>query len=202
MLTIRLAALTIHSTINKRNEKVIITITPSEQAFGTQLTRLVLTQPLDSQAVATIKSASLVHHVHSFPQQAMNDDDLDCFGQYMGPFGNNPFTSPSTDRSHIIAIKHSANKTSTLFAEGLHADRSFQENPPIGTCLFGITIPPHDGDTLYINQCKTSVEMSTKMRIKIEGKFAIYSAATVYAPQDLHDTADEESDRNKSRIVI
>ena len=164
---------------------MIITITPSEQAFGTQLTRLDLTQPLDSQAVATIKSASLVHHVHSFPQQAMNDDDLDCFGPYMGPFGTAPFISTSTVRSHVIVIKRSADETSSLFAEGWHTDWNFQENPPISSCLFGITIPPHYGDMLHINQHKTLAEISAELQAKIEGKFAIYSAVTAYAPQDL-----------------
>lgn len=78
-----------------------ITITPSGQACGTQLTRLELIQPFDSQTVAAIKSASLVHHVLFSPQQAMNDDDLDFFGQYMGSFGNTSFISPIADRSYV-----------------------------------------------------------------------------------------------------
>jgi taurine dioxygenase len=112
---------------------VTITITPSGQACGTQLTRLELIQPLDNQTVATIKSASLVHHVLFSPQQAMNDDELDGFGQYMGPFGNTPFISPIAGRSHVIAIRRSANETSELFAEGWHTDWNFQQNPPTGS---------------------------------------------------------------------
>lgn len=110
-----------------------ITITRSGQACGTLLTRLDQTQPLDRQAVATIKLASLVHYVLSFPQQAMNDDNLDCFGQYMGHFGNTPFISTIADRSDVIVIKRSANEMSNLFAKDGHIDWNFQENPPIGS---------------------------------------------------------------------
>ena len=177
-----------------------ITITPSGQACGAQVTGLDLTQPLDSETVAAVRAAWMDHHVLSFPKQAMSDDDLERFTRYFGPFGDDPFISPIEGRSHIIAIKRSADETSSLFAESWHTDWSFQENPPSGTCLFGITIPPKNGDTLYINQHKALAEMPAELRAQMEGKFAIHSAATAYSPQGLYGAADQQSDRTMTVV--
>ena len=54
-------------------------ITPSGQACGAEVTGIDLTQPLADETVAAIRSAWLDHHVLSFPNQAMTDDDLERF---------------------------------------------------------------------------------------------------------------------------
>ena len=59
---------------------------------------------------------------------------------------------PIAGREHVIAISRRADETAPLFAENWHTDWSFQARPPAGTCLYGITIPPHGGDTLYADQ--------------------------------------------------
>ena len=54
--------------------------------------------------------------------------------------------------------------------------------PPAGTALFGITIPPHGGDTLFADQVKAYEEMPDELREKVEDLTAIHSAALGYAP--------------------
>ena len=56
-----------------------ISVTPSEQAFGAQITGVDLTQSLESAVVAEIRAAWLKYHVVSFPDQQMSDDDLERF---------------------------------------------------------------------------------------------------------------------------
>ena len=50
------------------------------------------------------------------------------------------------------AVERRADETSSLFAETWHSDWSFQPQPPAGTCLYGLVIPPIGGDTLFANQ--------------------------------------------------
>ncbi len=123
-------------------------ISPSGQACGAEVTGVDLTQALSANSIAAIRSAWLEHHVLSFPNQAMNDDDLERFTRYFGDFGHDPFFDPIEDRKHIAAIRRDADEKSPLFAENWHSDWSFQAQPPAGTCLLGITIPPVGGDTL------------------------------------------------------
>jgi taurine dioxygenase len=167
-----------------------ISVKPSGQSCGAEVTGIDLTRPLSNSEIAEIKTAWLQHHVLSFPDQEMSDDDLESFTLYFGPFGDDPFIAPLPDREHIIAVKRDADETSPIFAEAWHTDWSFQENPPAGTCLFGITIPPEGGDTLFANQHMALDEMPAELRAKLEGKVAIHSAKNAYAKQGAYGEGD------------
>ena len=47
-----------------------------------------LTEPLDETAVAELRAAWLSHHVLVFPNQPIDDDDLERFALAFGPFGS------------------------------------------------------------------------------------------------------------------
>jgi len=170
-------------------------ITPSGQACGASVTGVDLTKDLDARTVDAIRAAWLEHLVLSFPDQAMSDDDLERFTLYFGPFGDDPFIAPIEGRDHIIAVQRRADETSPIFAEIWHSDWSFQETPPAGTCLFGITIPPKGGDTMFANQYKALDEMPDALRERLAGKKAIHSAARGYAKDGLYGDGDA-SDRS------
>jgi len=167
-------------------------ISPSGQACGAAVTGVDLTQDLDPATIDAIRAAWLEHLVLSFPDQAMSDDDLERFTLQFGPFGDDPYIKPIEGRDHIIAVKRAANETSPIFAETWHSDWSFQKTPPAGTCLFGITIPPIGGDTLFANQHKAWAEMPDDLRARCEGKRAIHSAALGYSKGGLYGENDAD----------
>ena len=169
-----------------------LSIEPSGQACGATVTGVDLTKPLDEATVAEIRVAWLEHLVLSFPDQPMSDDDLERFTLYFGPFGHDPYIAPIEGRDHVIAVKRMANETSPIFAETWHSDWSFQETPPAGTCLFGITIPPEGGDTLFANQQKAWEEMPDELRARCQGKKAIHSAALGYSKGGLYGEGDAD----------
>ncbi len=166
-----------------------IRIEPSGEACGATLTGVDLTD-LTPNEVASIRSAWLEHHVLAFPDQTMTDDDLERFTLLFGPFGDDPFIASIPGRDHIIAVKRAADETAPLFAENWHTDWSFQKTPPSGTCLYGITIPPSGGDTLFANQHEALEEMPDELRAKLEGKQAIHSAKNAYARNGFYGEAD------------
>ena len=173
-----------------------ISVTPSEQAFGAQITGVDLTQSLESAVVAEIRAAWLKYHVVSFPDQQMSDDDLERFTRYFGPFGDDPFIAPIEGRTHVIAVERRADEQAPLFAENWHTDWSFQVIPPSGTCLLGLTIPPSGGDTLYADGHLALRHMPAGLRKRCEGKNAIHSARAAYAPQGMYGQEDKASDRS------
>ncbi|MGB2573687.1 MAG: TauD/TfdA dioxygenase family protein, partial [Henriciella sp.] len=65
-----------------------LTIIPSDQACGAEILGVDLTAPLSSEIIAEIRAAWLKYHVLAFPNQMMNDDDLERFTLYFGPFGD------------------------------------------------------------------------------------------------------------------
>lgn len=173
-----------------------IVVTPSGQVCGAEVSNIDLTQPIDDSTVAAIRAAWLIHHVLAFPGQAMTDDDLERFSSYFGPFGDDPFIEAIPGREHIIAVERRSDEKAPLFAENWHTDWSFQETPPAGTCLLGITIPPIGGNTLFADQHKALRDMPAELREKLEGKNAIHSASTAYSPEGMYGLEDQTTDRS------
>lgn len=165
-------------------------VTASGQACGAEVTGIDLGEPLQAAVIARLRSLWIQHQVLSFPGQALTDDQLEHFSRYFGAFGDDPFIAPVTGRKHIIAVQRKADEQASLFADAWHTDWSFQPRPPAGTCLYGITIPPVGGDTLFINQEKALLEMPAELRAKIAGKMAVHSAQAGYAPTGLYGDAD------------
>jgi taurine dioxygenase len=171
-------------------------ISPSGQACGATLRGLDLAEPLTDALVRQVRAAWLEHHVLAFPAQQIDDDDLERFTGYFGPFGDDPFIAPIPGREHVIAVERRAEEQAPLFAEAWHSDWSFQTQPPIGTCLLGLTIPPQGGDTLFANQHAALDAMPGALRKKIEGLRAVHSARGGYAPDGLYGENDAASDRS------
>ena len=168
-----------------------LSISPSGQACGAEVTGIDLTQPLSEADISELRSMWLTHQVLSFPDQPLSDDDLERITLYFGPFGDDPFIAPIAGRDHIIAVRRAADETAPIFAETWHSDWSFQSHPPAGTCLFGITIPDQGGDTLFANQQKALAEMPVALRGRLEGKKAIHSARNAYAPDGFYGAGDK-----------
>jgi taurine dioxygenase len=166
-------------------------IEPTGQACGAVVTGIDLAATLTPEHVAAIRSAWLQHHVLVFPDQHLSDDDLERFTMAMGGFGEDPFIAPIPGRKHVIAIQRDADETAPIFAETWHTDWSFQARPPAGTCLYGLTIPPQGGDTLFANQHMALDAMSAELRTRIEGLTAIHSAQKAYAPEGFYGAGDK-----------
>ena len=177
-----------------------IEVTPTGQACGARVTGVDLTSPLSGDEVAAIRTAWLDHHVLVFPDQPVSDDDLERFTLYFGPFGHDPFFEAIDGREHIAAIHRLPDEQAPLFAESWHAGWTFQAFPPDGTCLASKVVPPSGGDTLYANQAAALAAMPATLRAKIDGKIAVHSARTAYAPDGMYGEAD--GDDRSMRIVV
>lgn len=168
-----------------------VQVEPSGGACGARITGVDLKAPLDSATVSAIRAAWLEHHVLAFPDQFLNDDELERFTLYFGGFGEDPFFAPIPGRQHIAAVRREADEQSPLFAENWHADWSFQARPPSGTCLNAVDIPPVGGDTLFANQHMTWEALPDARRAEIGDLIAIHSARMPYAPDGTYGLRDK-----------
>lgn len=168
---------------------------------GARVTGLDLQQPLSPATVSALRACWLEHQVLIFPDQILDDDALERFSLYFGDFGDDPFIAPVSGRDHVIAVQRLAQEKAPVFAEVWHTDWSFQKTPPAGTCLYGITIPPVGGQTGFLNQQLALAHMPAALRASIEGKMAIHSAASGYAPEGVFGNAAAEADRSMKILV-
>jgi len=171
-------------------------VQPTGQACGATVTGVDLTAPLDADTVAEIRAAWLQYHVIVFPNQAIDDDDLERYSLCFGGFGDDPYIAPIEGRQHVIAVRREADETAPLFAENWHSDWSFQQRPPSGTCLRSVTVPPSGGDTLYADQHAALDAMPAELRTRLAGKMAIHSARGGYAPSGTYGESDQQTDRS------
>ena len=168
----------------------------SGQACGATITGTDLSKPLTQDVIAEIRRLWLKHHVLAFPGQTLADDDLERITEYFGPIGDDPYFESITPNSRVVALTRRADETAPVFAETWHSDWSFKADPPIGTCLYALTIPPVGGETGFINQQKVLATMPFELRARIEGKNALHTAAGAYAPDGAYGEREAGSDRS------
>lgn len=161
---------------------------------GAEITGIDLSQSLSAQVVSKIRKAWLSHHVLVFRNQQLDKSDLERFTLYFGDFGEDPFFKPIQGHKHIAAIRRTASEATPLFAENWHTDWSFQPKPPIGTCLYGVKIPPVGGDTLFSNQHAAYRNMPSTLKERVQHLTAIHSASSAYSLDGVY------SDKRKENI--
>ena len=167
------------------------------QACGAFVTGIDLRRQQDPDTIADLRAARLEHHVLIFPDQELDDAQLEAFAESIGPIGDDPFIEAMEGKKRIAAIQRRADETGRIFADVWHSDWSFQETPPAGTCLLSITVPPVGGDTLFSNQHKALDDMPADMRQRFEGRTALHSARSAYGDDGFY-----SDEGNKGSMAI
>lgn len=178
----------------------MVQVRPSGQACGAEIIGVDFSREVDATTIAEIRAIWLEHHVLAFPDQQLSDDDLVRFTRYFGSVGDDPFFAPMDSNEHVVALTRRADEKAPVFAETWHSDWSFKSDPPIGTCLYSLIVPPVGGNTSFANQQLALAEMPPDLRGRIEGKVALHSAAGAYAPDGFYGDQPSEADRSM-RIV-
>ena len=118
------------------------------------------------------------------------------FSEQFGEIGEDPFFGHIDEHPQVAAIQRNADETTSIFAEFFHSDWSFMPVPPAATALYGITIPPVGGDTLFADQVAAYKQMPDDLRRRVENLTAIHSAALGYAPYGAYGDADQKQGRS------
>lgn len=171
-------------------------IEPSGQACGATITGVDFSAPVERPTIDAIRAAWLDHHVLAFPDQQLTDTDLERITRYFGQFGSEPYFGTIDGSDHVVALTRHADEKAPVFAESWHSDWSFQPQPPIGTLLYSLVIPPVGGDTSFVNQQLALARMPAALRKKLEGRIALHSAAAGYAPDGMYGEADKAAGRS------
>ena len=174
----------------------MVSIKPSGACCGATITGVRLDRPLPEELVAEIRAHWLEHKVVAFPDQKLTPDQLVSFSKQFGDIGEDPFFDHIDEHPQVASIQRNADEKTTIFAEIFHTDWSFMPIPPAGTALYGITIPPVGGNTLFADQVLAYEQLPESLRSRVDGLTAIHSAALGYAPDGAYGEADQEKGRS------
>ncbi len=177
-----------------------LTVHPTHASCGAAVTGVDLSQDLSADLVAELRAHWVEHKVLAFPDQQLSIDDLLRFSRYFGEIGEDPFFGHIEESEYIAAIQRNADEKTPIFAEIFHSDWSFMEVPPAGTALYGITIPPKGGNTLFADQVAAYEALPDALRDKADELVAIHSAELGYAPDGVYGEGDQDSGRSMKII--
>ena len=173
-----------------------LTVQPSGASCGATIIGVQLNQSLSDDLIAEIRARWLEYKVIAFPGQQLTPAQLVGFSEQFGEIGEDPFFGHIDEHPQVAAIQRNADETTSIFAEVFHSDWSFMPVPPAATALYGITIPPVGGDTLFADQVAAYEQMPDDLRGRVEGLTAIHSAALGYAPDGAYGDADQKQGRS------
>ncbi len=144
---------------------------PTGAALGADIEGVDLAQPLSSATVAAIKQAWSDHLVLRFRGQQLDDDRLMRFSALFGELDLAPVIAaarvkvPGEDRyvdsaeegqRYVSVISNIIENGVAIGALGAyeaiwHTDMSYNPEPPIGSALYSLEVPPSGGDTGFAN---------------------------------------------------
>jgi taurine dioxygenase len=178
-----------------------IDLKPTAGCCGAVVSGIDLSQSLSEDLIGTLRQHWVDNKVLIFPKQTLTPDQLVQFSLQFGEIGDDPFFGHIEEHEQVAAIQRRADEATPIFAEIFHTDWSFLKVPPAGTALYGITIPPHGGNTLFADQVAAYEALPESLQARIEDLIAIHSAELGYAPDGAYGENDQSSGRSMKIIT-
>ncbi len=137
-------------------------INPICDGFGADISGIDLASITDDEFEA-VYQAWLDYGVLRFKGQKLNKDSLQSFSQRFGPLEEIPLgkltdaQKAKIDNLYVTAISNILVDGRPIGGLGnseaeWHSDMTYVETPPPASVLLGVEIPPHGGDTFFVDQ--------------------------------------------------
>ena len=145
-------------------------------SLGAEIKGVDLSRPLSNSAAASIRQALVDHLVIFIRDQKLTPEQYLEFSRLFGPLQRVPYVRPMEGFPDIIAVlKEADEKKISTFGNAWHSDFSFLDEPPMASILYGIEIPSHGGDTLWINMYEAYDALSSGMKRMLKGLRAMHN---------------------------
>lgn len=153
-----------------------IAITPIAGALGAEIDGVDLNDPLDSDTVRILRQALLDHLVIFFRDQDLTSESFLAFARGFGEPVEYPLIKGIDGFPTITEIaKLEAERTN--FGGVWHSDTTYLDQPPMGSMLYALEVPPQGGDTLFANQYLAYETLSARFRDILDGLVAVNSSS-------------------------
>jgi taurine dioxygenase len=165
-------------------------VEPWSGVCGAVITGVDLAGHLPDPVVAEIRRAVLDHGVVFVRDQSLTPSQQVAFSRRFGPSSPVPFVQPIAEHPEVIAVVREASESQGFTFGGIwHSDFSFLAEPPMGSILHALEIPPVGGDTLWANQYLAFETLSPGLQQTLRGLRGVHSARNAYSPkmQAVHD---------------
>jgi len=165
----------------------LIEIQQIRNGFGADIKGVDLAAISDDEFEA-IYQAWLDYGVLRFRGQTLDKDSLQAFSQRFGPLEEVPMgrlteeQRKKIDNLYVTAISNIVVNGRPIGGLGnaeaeWHSDMTYVETPPPASVLLGVVIPPHGGDTFFVDQRAAYDQLPDALKARIGGLTIKHDAA-------------------------
>ncbi|MEL6237891.1 MAG: TauD/TfdA family dioxygenase [Pseudomonadota bacterium] len=162
-------------------------IEPICEGFGADITDIDLAAITDGD-FETVYQAWLDYGVLRFKGQTLTKDSLQSFSQRFGPLEKIPVgrltdaQKAMIDNWYVTAISNIKINGRAIGGLGnseaeWHSDMTYIEVPPPASVLLGVEIPPHGGDTFFVDQRAAYEALPQTLKERVEDLAIKHDAA-------------------------
>jgi len=127
-------------------------IHPITGVFGAEITGVDLMTPLNEADATGLRDALAEHLVIVLRDQPIDAGQHRALTRVFGEPAVNPYAPGPAAHPEMTSIVKEAAERTGVFGGGWHTDLSFIAQPPGGSVLAAIEIPPYGGDTMFLSQ--------------------------------------------------
>ncbi len=157
-------------------------LAPVSGSLGAELSGIDLSQDLSDDAIAEIRAALLEYLVIFFRGQQITPEQHLAFARRFGTLGRHDQVAGMDAWPDIIEVRKEP-EDERNFGGAWHGDVTYFKEPPLGSILHALEVPPAGGDTLWANQYLAYETLSSGMRAMLDGLTMMHTPAKIYGLQ-------------------
>ena len=154
----------------------ILDIAPMCGALGAEISGVDLSQNVSDDTLAEIRKALNKYSVIFFRDQELTPEQHKDFGKRFGTLNIHPVYEPLPGHPEILQVVKEADALDNI-GDTWHSDATFLDEPPMGSILYALEVPPFGGDTLFANLELAYEMLSDGMKRMLDGMQAVHSDA-------------------------
>ena len=163
-----------------------IEVRPLAGALGAEVFGVDMAADLDDEVVREVRQAFLDHLVIFLRAQSVTPQEQVAFARRFGDpmeYPNLPGLPEEPLITPVVKLEHEHNN----FGGVWHSDTTYLPEPPMGSMLLALEVPPHGGDTLFANQYLAYEALSDGLQATLDGLMGISSSAKAEASRTVED---------------
>lgn len=149
-----------------------VRVTPVTAMIGATIEGVDLHAPLEPDDQKAIASALLEHGVIFFRDQPLTPDEHVAFAEQFGAIGVSPISADADMRPEVLVLDQVSPEGEG--ADNWHSDNTFMPEPPLGSILRAVQLPPVGGDTCFANAVAGYEALSDSMRRFVDELHAVH----------------------------
>lgn len=155
-------------------------------ALGAEIHGLDLSRPISCDQQDALLAAFHRYGVLCIRDQKLTHDSQIALAKVFGEPDAHPIAKGMEEHPEVIEVRKPKGEQA-FFGTSWHTDNSFFERPSSVTVLYGVTIPPVGGDTVYASMERAWDLLSEPLKQFLLPLRAVHSAREAYDPKTTGD---------------